>query len=231
MKIMKQNPITVLRRPGAADSVRNGRFALCRLAVRCLTVCAALMQCPAPARAGDVPPVAEPDSRPIQAQKPPCPVLGREMERYKAFVRQADLPLITVTSNILIEVGGVVKIDLTRLAQLSAQEEGALAELFRVPVAVVVKPVQQVAKNSSTTADRFAQELRTAVIDYRFLRIEWDRYHPPTAGQQAKSDALAALEAGELAKAWELYDGLARPQPPAIARPAPPTNLRVVAGP
>ena len=73
MKIMKQNPITVLRRPGAADSARNGRFALCRLAVRCLAVCAALMQCLAPARAGDVPPVAEPDSRPTQAQKPALP--------------------------------------------------------------------------------------------------------------------------------------------------------------
>jgi len=228
---MKKNPITVLRRPGAGHLVGNPSVALCRLAVWRLVVCAGLVQGLTPTRAGDVSPVGEPDRQPTQAQKPPYPVHGREMERYKASVRQADLPLITVTSNILTEVGGVAKIDVTRLAQLSTQEKEALAQLFRVPVAVVDKPVQRVAKNSPPTAEQLAQELRTAVIDYRFLHIEWDRYHPPTAGQQAKSEALAALQAGELARAWELYDGLSRPQPPALARPAPPTNLRVVAGP
>lgn len=153
------------------------------------------------------------------------------MQRYKAFVRQADLPLIQITTNDLIEVGGVVEMDVTRLAQLSFQEKEALARQFSVPVGVIDNLVERVASNSSPAAGQFVQELRTAVIDYKFLQIEWDRFHPPTEGQQTKSNALAALQAGDLAKAWELYDGLARPGAPAIARPAPPTNLRVVVGP
>ena len=101
------------------------------------------------------------------------------MERYKAFARQAELPPITVATNVLIEVGGVVKMDVTRLAQISAREKEALAGQFSVPVGVIDKLVQRVASNSPPAADQLAQELRTAVIDYRFLQIEWDRYHPP----------------------------------------------------
>jgi hypothetical protein len=153
------------------------------------------------------------------------------MKRYQAFVRQAGLPLITVTTNVLIEVGGVVKIDVTALAQISVQEKEALAGQFSVPVGVIDTLVERLASNSPPAADQLVQELRTAVIDYKFLQIEWDRYHPPTESQQTKSNALAALQAGDLAQAWELYDGLARPGAPVITRPAPPTNLRVVLGP
>jgi hypothetical protein len=153
------------------------------------------------------------------------------MARYKAYARQAELPLITATNNAMLEVGGMVKTDTTRLAQLSVGEKEALAGQFGVPVAVIDKLVQRVASRPPPAADQFAQELRTVVVDYRFLQIEWNRYHPPADGQKTKAAALVALQAGEISKAWELYDGLRRPQAPAIAAPAPPANLRIVTSP
>jgi hypothetical protein len=131
----------------------------------------------------------------------------------------------------MLEVGGVVKTDATRLAQLSVREKEALAGQFGVPVAVIDKLVQRVASSSPPAVDQFAQELRTTVVDYRFLQIEWKGYHPPTEGQKTKAAGLEALQAGDISKAWELYDGLRRPQAPAIAAPAPPANLRVVTSP
>jgi hypothetical protein len=181
----------------------------------------------ASSQAADVPPAGVPDSQPAPSQKQADPVQGRQMQRYKAFVRQASLPPIR-TTNVLIEVSSPVEIDVTRLAQISVQEKEALAGQFSVPVGVIKTLVERIASNSPPTADQFVQELRTTVIDYKFLQIEWDRFHPPAEGQQTKSNALAALQAGDLAQAWDLYDGLARPGAPAITRPVPPTNLRVV---
>lgn len=138
---------------------------------------------------------------------------------------------ITVTNRTVLEVGGVVNTDTTRLAQLSTREKEALAGQFRVPVGVIDKLAQRLAPSLSLDAERVAQELRTAVIDYRFLQIEWERYHPTATGQAAQAAALEALQSGEISKAWELYDGLRRPRAPVIAAPAPPANLRVVAQP
>jgi hypothetical protein len=152
------------------------------------------------------------------------------MKRYQAFARQAELPPITVTNNSTIKVG-TVETDTARLAELSVQDKEALAEQFKVPPSVIDKVAQRIANSPDPAADQLAQELRTAVIDYRFLRLEWDRYHPPVEGQPLKIAALAALQAGDVIKAWELYDGLRKPQPPAAPAPAPPANLRVVAQP
>jgi hypothetical protein len=189
------------------------------------------MQCLVSGRAADVIPAGAPDAQAAPAQRQAEPVQGRQMGRYKAFVRQAVLPLISITTNGLIEVGGAAKIDVNGLAQLSVPEKEALAGQFSVPPGVIDTLLESVASNPSPAADQVVQELRTAVIDYKFLEIEWERFHPPTEGQQTKSDALAALRAGDIAKAWELYDGLARPGAPAISRPAPPSNLRVALGP
>ena len=230
MKTMKQNVIALLKRLGAAHS-SNGQSHGRRQATVCrLVVCAVLAQCLFSGQAADVVPAGAPASKPAPAQEKADPVQGRQMQRYKSFVRQASLPPIR-TTNVLIEVGSLVEIDVTRLAQISVQEKEALAGQFSVPVGVISKLVERVASNSPPAAAQFVQELRTAVIDYRFLRIEWDRFHPPVEGQQTKTNALAALQAGDLAQAWDLYDGLARPGTPAITRLAPPTNLRIVVGP
>ena len=113
--------------------------------------------------------------------------------------------------------------DATRLAHLSTNEAEALAGQFKVPVGVINRLAQRFACSSPLAAEQLAQEIRTAVIDYRFLQIEWERYHPSAEGQKTKAAALEALQAGDIGKAWELYDALGRPSPPA--------NLRVVAGP
>jgi hypothetical protein len=231
MKSMMQNVLALLGRRTAVGSSSKQSVARYQAVVCRLVVCTAFAQCLVPGRAADVLPAGVPDSQAAPAQEQVDPVQGRQMQRYKAFVRQAGLPLITVTTNGLIEVGGVFEMDVTRLSQLSVQQKERLAGQFSVPVGVIDTLVEHVASNPPPAADQLVQELRTAVIDYKFLRIEWDRYHPPTEGQQTKSDALAALQAGDLAKAWELYDGLERPGAPAITRPAPPTNVRVVLGP
>jgi hypothetical protein len=153
------------------------------------------------------------------------------MQRYKAFARQLQLPAIRANNNTLLEVGETAKADVAQLGDLSATEKEKLGKEFEVPVAVINKLVRRAATASPSSQDQFAQELRTAVIDYRFLQIEWGRYHPPAEGQQVKATALEALQVGELTKAWELYDGLRKPQAPAMAAPAPPANLRNVTPP
>lgn len=228
---MKQNHMVVLMRPGATGLAGRQRPSLFWLAGCRLAVCAALMQCLSWVQAGDAVPAREPDTQPGQVQKPAYIPQGHEMKRYKAFARQAQLPAITVTNHTVLEVGGVMNTDTTRLAQLSPREKEALAGQFRVPVGVIDKLVQRLTPSSPPAADQLAQEIRTAVIDYRFLHIEWEQYHPPAQDQKTKVAALEALQAGDISKAWELYDGLSRPQAPAFAAPAPPANLRVVAQP
>ncbi len=230
MKTLKQNPTAVPGRPEAHNTALSQSVTRRRRPIRHVAVCAVLLQFLASTRAAEVPPVQEPGNKSAQVPPPEHLVQGREMERYKAFARQADLPSMAVTTNVLIEVGGSLKLDVTRVTQLSVRDKEALARQLSVPVGVVDRVVQRVATNSLPSTDQLVQELHTAVVDYKFLQIEWERFHPPAEGQQIKSNALSALQDGDLAKAWELYDGLGRPEPPGIAKPAPPTNLRIVGG-
>ena len=206
----------------------NRRINMCRSAVRSIAICALVAQCLNPARAAEALPVKQPGSQTTPIQKPAYSPQGYQMERYKAFARQAEMPAIMATNKTTIEVGGSVKTDLKRLAQFSSKEKEALAGQFGVPAGVIDKLVQRVSHSSQPSADQFAQDLRAAVIDYRFLQGEWNRYSPPPEGQTIKADALQALQTGDISKAWELYDGLNKPQAPSIARPPPPTGLRVV---
>jgi hypothetical protein len=223
MKKMKQNKMTSLMRPGFTGVAVNERVNLCLLAARIVAAYALVIQCWNPARAAEALPVKEPGTQTAPAQMAAYTPKGREMERYKAFARQAEMPAITVTNTTVLDVGGVVKTDLNRLGQLSGSENAALARQFGVPVEVINKVIQRATNNASPGAAQLAQDIRTAVVDYRFLQGEWGRYHPPAESQKVKADALAALQAGDISKAWELYDRL--------QRPAPPANLRVVAQP
>jgi hypothetical protein len=216
--MMKLTYKVVPTRPRAAKLARIGSGACYRLIVLPLAVCAALMQCLTSLQADDALQLKGPDAQPTQVQKPAYVPQGRQMKRYEAFARQAELPPITTNNNSVLKVGGVVNMDATRLAQLSDHEKEALAGQFKVPLGVIDKLVQRFASSSLAAANQLAQEIRTAVIDYRFLKIEWEGYHPPAEGQKTKSAALEALQAGDISKAWELYDGLDRPQPPANFR-------------
>jgi hypothetical protein len=213
----------VLKRPGAANLARIGSGTRYRLRVLPLLVCAALIQCLTSVQADDALPLRGPDTQPAQVQKPAYVPQGHQLKRYQAFARQTELPSIAVTNNTVLQIGGAVNTDATRLAQLSTNEIEALAGQFKVPVGVVSRLAQKLARSSPPAAEQLAQEIRTAVIDYRFLQIEWEGYHPPAEGQKTKTAALGALQAGDISKAWEMYDALGRPSPPA--------NLRVVAGP
>ena len=223
MKIMTHSRKAVLRQRGFTRRGWNHGVSSCLFAARSIAVCAIVTQCLSPARAADPLPVQEPGNLATPAQGQPYSPQGYEMKRYQAFARQAEMPAIKVTDKSTLEVGGSAKTDLSRLAQLSTQEKEALAGQFGVPAGVIGKVIERVASHSQPSADQFAKELRTAVVDYRFLQGEWKRYNPPAEGRKIKADALQALQGGDISKAWELYDGL--------QRPAPPGNLRIVAQP
>jgi len=231
MKTINRTRIAHFRRPGAINPARNPNLILCLLAARSLAAAAIFAQCLGSTQAADALAAKEPATRPAQVQKPTYTPQGRQMARYKAFARQAKLPAITVATNGVLEVGDAARVDITRLGSFSTQQKEALADQFGVPVGVIDKVVQRVAGAPQPDAEHLAQGLRTAVIDYRFLKQEWDGYHPPAEGKPTKAAALAALQTGDISKAWELYDTLRKPEPPAIGAPAPPANLRVVAEP
>ena len=227
-KIMKQNQPTSQMRPGFSGKAENHAVNLCRWASRGIAVCALATHCLNPARAANALAAKEPPTQTLPAQTPAYTPKGWQMERYKAFARQAEMPAITVSNKTTLEVGGTVKTDLNRLAQLSTPDKAALAGQFGVPAGVIGKVAERVATNEPPNAAQFAQAIRTAVIDYRFLQGEWGRYHPPLEGQPVKADALQALQVGDINKAWQLYDALEKPQAPSISLPPPPANLRTV---
>ena len=202
----------------------NHKVHVCLLAVRSIAICALAALCLAPAQAADALPAKAPSEQATPAPKPAYSPQGCQMERYKAFARQAPLPSISVTNKTTLEIGGSVRFDITRLAQLSIQDREALAGQFGVPAGVIGKVAERAATNAPPNAAQLVQDLRTAAIDYRFLQGEWVKYNPPAAGQKIRADALAALQTGDIPKAWEMYDGLLRP-----ATPAPTANLRIVA--
>jgi hypothetical protein len=229
IKLMRQNQMSILMRQGFGGVVLIRRVTPCRFAIGSIAVWATLIFCLTAARAADALPATEPVDQARQTPTPAYSPQGCQMERYKAFARQAEMPAITITNKTILEVGGSVKTDVSRLAHISSKEKKALAGQFGVPAGVIDKLVQRASKISQPSADQLAQDIRTAVVDYRFLQGEWKRYHPPLAGQKTKTDALQALQTGDISKAWELYDGLQKPQAPSIGQPPPPTNLRVVA--
>lgn len=223
MKTMKQNQTASLTRAGFTRIRVSHRINLCLLAVHGIAAGSILALCLTSAPAADALPAKTPDLQASPAQKPAYTPQGRQMGRYKAFARQAQMPAIKVLDQTTLAVGDTPSADLHRLARLSAQQKEALADPFGVPASVLGKVLDSATNSPPPDAAQLAQDLRTAVIDYRFLHGEWERYHPPAEGQQTKADALQAMQSGDIAKAWELYDGL--------QRPAPPANLRVAAQP
>jgi hypothetical protein len=228
---MKQMQMVIPRRPGFGAVVVSRRATLRLLAIGSIAGCVIITCCVTPARATDALPVNAPPDKAALAQEQAYSPQAYQMERYKAFARQTELPVITVTDKTTLEVGGVLKTDIKLPAQPSGTEKEALARQFGVPAEVIVTVLDRASTNQLPNAAQLAQAIRTAVIDYRFLQGEWGRYNPPPEGKQTKAAALLALQAGDISKAWQLYDGLQKPQAPGIASPAAPVNLRVVAQP
>ncbi len=218
MMTMKENRTVIPTQGGFVSLSLGRRPGSRRLPARSMAGCAIVIACMTAAQAADPFPVGEPANPAAPAQKLGYSPQGYQMARYRAFARQAEMPAITAADKSTIMVGGTLKIDVGRLAQLSDAEKDALAGQFRVPAGVIEKLLQRQSDNPQSTAVDVGRQLRTAVVDYRFLQAEWERYHPPMAGQQVKADALQALQAGDLAKAWELYDGLRKPPAPSNPR-------------
>ena len=192
----------------------------CRVSASCrLAIAATILWCVGSMHAADTAPTTTPSAEPK----------GHQMRRYQAFARQAELPAMAGAGETTLSIGSAVKVDASRLADLPARDVEALAGQFRIPAPVIANVVQRLSRTAPASAAQLAQELRTAAVDYRFLQGEWERYHPPQAGQQLKTEALHALQAGDIAKAWSLYDNLGLPPAPGTTPPQPPANLRVVA--
>ena len=218
--MLKMNRLTVPLRRSAAAPVMFRDIPSFLLALSSLTASALLAAYPPVVHAADGLPVKESGTRLSQVQTAYGEPQGRQMRRYQAFARNAELPQIMVRDQTTIEVGAGFKVDTSRLAKLPIREAESLAGQFRVPTALIIRLAQRVPATPPPDAAQFARELRTAVIDYRFLQGEWGRYHPGVEGQPTRAAALEALQAGDIPKAWALYDSLSRPQPPG--------NLRVV---
>ena len=231
MKLMKQLQMVIPKRPGFGDVIVSRRAAPRLLAIGGIAGCAIMLCFLTSAPAADALPTNAPADQAAAAKKQAYSPQAYQMQRYKAFARQAELPVITVTDKTSLQVGGNLKTDIKLLTQPTDPEKEALASQFGVPTGVIGKLLESAATNHPPNAAQFAQDMRTAVIDYRFLQGEWGRYNPPPEGKQVKADALVALQVGDISKAWQLYDGLRKPQPPGIASPAAPVNLRVVAKP
>src|SRR3974377_914522 len=171
---MKQDQSAILWRPEFAGlALRHKRYPG-RLVIRSIAVGAIITL--TAAQAADAPNVGEPASQAALIQKPAYTPQGYQMERYKAFARQTEMPVIAVTDKTTLEVGGELKTDIAKLAQLSTPQRAGRAVQCGVPPGVIDQLVQRFSSAPQPGADQFVRELRTAVIDYRFLQGEWGRY-------------------------------------------------------
>jgi hypothetical protein len=121
---------------------------------------------------------------------------------------------MTILGKQTMTIAGVVKIDATKPNELPVTDQQTLAHLFGVPPAVIRHALEGARRQPGGDAEQLAQRFCTAAIDYQYLQDRWAAYHPPVGKENPKSEALLALQAGNISRAWELYQALPRPQPP-----------------
>ena len=141
-------------------------------------------------------------------------VQGRQHASYQVFAGHLALPSITVVDKTTLDVGGKVRIAVSRLGELNSRQRETLAGQFEVPVAMVDNLLKHFSNKTPSDAKQMAGELRVAVIDFKYLLERWTRYLPPAGKENVKSDALLALRVGDMDKAWRMYVELPRPKPP-----------------
>jgi len=139
---------------------------------------------------------------------------GRQHPGYQVFAGHLALPSIAVVGETTLEVGGMTKFDVSRLDRLTLTQKETLAGQFEVTVGVVDKLLASFSNPASTDAAQLAGKLRLAVIDYRYLLERWTQYRPPAGEEKVKADALLALRAGDIDKAWGMFVDLPKPKPP-----------------
>lgn len=138
---------------------------------------------------------------------------GRHAPSYRVFAAKVSLPSITVVTNRVFLVADKVQLDLDSGQEQILRQVNPLSEQFGVPAPLLQRIVHRYVTNapSPTAAIR---EMREAVTDYKYLLERWNGYRPPAGNEKLKMDALQLLQAGDLEKAWGMYNSLPRPAPP-----------------
>ncbi len=176
------------------------------------------------ADARDVSPPA-PSPRP-NAKAPPAAGAQAHVpwprNRYLCFSNMASVVAIRVSaSEQVVRVGASATVPLNAISALTdAQAKPAAGELG-VPTGLIVRTAQLVSQDPSASAEQFAQQLETAVIDFRFLLAELSCYHPPPDEEPARKTALLDLVEGDLPRVWEYYRALRWPHAPSQLVKAP----------
>jgi len=143
---------------------------------------------------------------------------GRRHPSYQVFAIQCVLPSISSTGQV-VEIDQKFHLEVPSAAPLPDESVHSLAQSFGVPPELVVARWERYRTNSRATPKQVAASLRTDVVDYKYLASRWAAYQPNEAGMQIKSNGITALNAGDLARAWELYATLPRPSAPRSQSP------------
>ena len=77
---------------------------------------------------------------------------GRQHPSYQVFAGQLALPAIIVVDETTLEIGGTLKIDVSRLDQFTTQQKETLAGLIEVPVGVADKLLKSFSNSAPADA-------------------------------------------------------------------------------
>lgn len=142
------------------------------------------------------------------------PLVSWPLNRYLWFSNVANIPPVRIsTQEQLVRIGQSATLPLQGLSTLSDVEAKGAAGELGVPTRLIVNTARA-ASQAQTSSPDFPRQLRSAVIDFRFLLAELTCYHP-AGDQSAKTNALLALLDGDLPKVWEFYRSLQWPATPA----------------
>ena len=193
---------------------RCSRWSLIRISVAALVILTQGMMFGSDGQTLQPPENGSPSAKAEPASPALLAAEGRRQPSYQVFASGYTAPAITVVNGTTLEVGGKQKIDVSRLDQLTTPEKQTLAGQLDVPVVVIDCLLRGCTHQTPADATGLAGKLRVTAIDYKYLLEKWTQYHPPTGGEKVKTDALLALQYGDLEKAWAIYVTLPRPDPP-----------------
>ena len=150
----------------------------------------------------------------VPASQTTTPEQWRRHPSYQVLESRATLPTIEAASKGTLRIGDRLTLELARATELPNDDKKALAAQFELPAAALDKFLEDLAARPQVGAQQAAKDLRTSVLDYRYLRERWNQYRPPPGQEKTKTDALQSLEAGDLGKAWQMFVALSSPAPP-----------------
>jgi hypothetical protein len=146
------------------------------------------------------------------ARKPAANIDRSRYPAYSFIAAQLSFPNIAAAGERVLQINGVARLDFA--APNETQVTSPLAAQLRIPLAALTGLIRQLANETALTGPELAASFRTALVDYKFLEERWNKFHPAGTGLQVKQAALAALAAGDLERAWTLFEDLPKPRPP-----------------